>query len=88
MSSPDRDPCTEWLDEVVARYRSSLHAGEPIGDDDFGYLLQFEGSPPAEMAADFQEVLSAEKLAMLLAYAVQRCALQEIELEAANESPT
>jgi hypothetical protein len=36
---------------------------------------------PTEMAGDFREVLDAEKLAVLLAYTVRRCALQEVDLE-------
>jgi hypothetical protein len=81
MSNPDQDPWETWLDEAIARYRASLHDAQIVGDDETGYIVQVEGATPTEMAGDFCEVLDAEKLAVLLAYTVRRCALQEVDLE-------
>jgi hypothetical protein len=65
---------------MVARYRASLHNAVIVGDDDTSWIVQ-AGARPAEMAEDFQSVLDADKLAMLLVYAVRCCALQVIASE-------
>jgi hypothetical protein len=79
MSGPDSDPCQEWLENIVARYRASLHDPVIVGDDATGWIVQAEGAAPAAMAEDFKSVLDPDKLAILLAYAVRRCAFGEMK---------
>lgn len=90
MTGPNEDPCEKWLDEMVGKYRSTLSNPEIIGDKDTGYLVTAEGATPQEMADGFQEGMTGDvtaKLATLLAYAVRRSALLEMDLEHLKRNP-
>lgn len=77
----DEDPCEQWVDDMMANYRASLTDPQVVGDDDTGYIVSAEGSTPAEMAEGFMSAIDDEKMAILLAYAIRRCALTQLDLE-------
>jgi len=85
MSSPDADPCEAWLDDVIDRFLSALHNPQVIGDDETGWMTSVEGPLPAHMAQDFLSVIKPEDMAMLLAYAVRRCAILQMDKEVADD---
>jgi hypothetical protein len=90
MTGVDQDPCEKWLDEMIGKYRATLSNPEVIGDDDTGYLVTAEGATPQEMASGFQAGMTGDaagKLATLLAYAVRRAALLEMDLEHLKRNP-
>ncbi len=86
----NEDPCEQWLDEMVAKYRTTLGETTVTGDDDTGYLVSAEGATPQEMATGFRAGMTGDavgKLATLLAYAVRRSALLEMDLEHQKRNP-
>lgn len=90
MTGVDQDPCDKWLDEMIGKYRNTLSKPEVIGDDDTGYLVTAEGATPQEMADGFRAGMTGDavgKLATLLAYAVRRSALLEMDLEHLKRNP-
>lgn len=81
MTNPDADPYDEWLDQMVGQYRASMRDPQVVGDDDTGYLVNVEAASPREMADGFESAVSPEVWPLLLAYAVRRCTLLQLDID-------
>jgi inosine/xanthosine triphosphate pyrophosphatase family protein len=90
---PSEDPFEQWLDNMAAHYRETMEDPQVTGDDDTGYLVSAVGTSPGDMATQFQQAMGGDqvdgidKLALLLAYAVRRVALQQMDIEHKRRNP-